>query len=139
MTGIKISKKIRDALPREERAGLEEFLWDRSAGFCHLCARMMNRATDDIEPDHDSPDAEGGATCRDNLNLAHESCNRAKRNYPTVDVRPWLKLKAFAHERGGVVKIPTSSSTSNMPLRSRTLNGRAATSKPNGICLTATL
>ena len=35
---------------------------------------------------------------------AHQSCNRAKRNYPTVDVRPWLKLKAFAHERGSVVK-----------------------------------
>src|SRR4051812_24689443 len=98
MPDIRISKKIKDALPAEEVEGLEEFLWDKSAGQCHLCDREMNRATDDIEPDHDHPDAEGGATTRDNLYLSHQACNRAKRNYPTVDVRPWLKLKAFAHE-----------------------------------------
>lgn len=102
--GIKISKRIRDLLPEDEREGLADFLWDKSGGLCYLCERHMNRATDDLEADHDDPEAEEGVTTRGNLNLAHQSCNRAKRNYPTVDVRPWLRLKAFAHEQGGVVK-----------------------------------
>ena len=60
MPDIRISKKIRDALPANQVAGLADFLWDKSHGVCHLCEREMNRATDDIEPDHDAPDAEGG-------------------------------------------------------------------------------
>ena len=104
MTGIKISKKTKDALPAGEVDGLEEFLWDKSGGGCFLCERPMNQSTDDIEADHDSPGAEGGATKRANLNLVHQGCNRAKKNFPTGDVRPYLRLKAFAHEHGGVVK-----------------------------------
>jgi hypothetical protein len=104
MPGIKISKKVREALPEEDREGLEDLLWDKSAGLCHLCERPLNQATDDIEPDHDDPGSEGGPTTRANLHLAHQRCNRAKKSFPTVDVRPWLRLKEFTHERGGVVK-----------------------------------
>ena len=86
MPDIKVSKKIKDALPAGEVEGLVDVLWDKSGGLCNLCDRPMNRATDDIEPDHDDPGAEGGMTTRDNLDLAHQSCNRAKRNHPTVDV-----------------------------------------------------
>jgi hypothetical protein len=64
----------------------------------------MNVAADDIEADHDLPESEGGASDRDNLNLVHAACNRAKRASPSVDVRPYLKLAAFVRKRQNLVK-----------------------------------
>jgi hypothetical protein len=37
MAGIKISRRIKESLPAEEREGVEQFLWDKSGGLCHLC------------------------------------------------------------------------------------------------------
>lgn len=104
MPGIKISKQIRDHFPVGERAALEAKLWEKSGGNCALCAGLLNRAADDIEADHDIPEAEGGETTVANLNLVHKSCNRFKRNAPSVDVRPYLKFKAFLDAHGGMLK-----------------------------------
>lgn len=103
MPGIKISKSIRALFPDNERNGVEDFLWSKAGGVCFLCDEAMNLATDDIEADHDEPQSTGGATDRSNLNLVHVSCNRAKKNSPTINVRPYLRLKAFAHKRGNVI------------------------------------
>ena len=86
-------------LPEADRENAEELLWARSGGHCFLCEVELNRASDDIEVDHDIPEAEGGATTVDNLNLAHVRCNRAKRNAKTVPIKPYLKLIAFAQQR----------------------------------------
>jgi hypothetical protein len=101
---IKISKTLIDALPSEDRVEAEGRLKEKSKGHCHLCLEPFNWATDSIEADHDDPDAEGGQTTIANLNLAHVECNRSKRNHKTVDVRPYLRLKAFLRHHGPLLK-----------------------------------
>jgi hypothetical protein len=104
MPGITISNAMRSRLPAEERDDIEDFLWAKSHGVCHLCGDPLNRASESIEADHDIPEAEGGPTNRANLELAHATpCNRTKRNNPSVDVRPYLKLMAFARRNQNVV------------------------------------
>lgn len=104
MAGIKISKRIKDLLPPEEKEGIDERLWTKSGGKCFLCGVDLNRASDDIVPDHDIPEAEDGPTCFANLNLAHSACNAFKKNYPSVQVRPYLGFKAFFEQNGGLLK-----------------------------------
>jgi hypothetical protein len=36
--------------------------------------------------------------------LVHTSCNSFKRNHPTVDVRPFLKLSRLIKKKGGFLK-----------------------------------
>lgn len=104
MPGIKISKNLKKKLPVEQQENLEDRLWEMSSGTCHLCGEPMNRATDDIEADHDVPEADDGPTTLENLNLAHKSCNAAKGKTPTVDVRPYLRLDAFMRKQSGPVR-----------------------------------
>ena len=101
---IKIGSGIKSALPKGEADGLQEFLLSKSGGKCHLCEATFNEATDLIEADHDVPEVNGGATSRANLWLAHQSCNRAKRDNPSVDVRPYLRLKNYLAGHGHIVK-----------------------------------
>jgi hypothetical protein len=93
---IKISSSLKKKLPETERENIEESLWAKSGGHCYLCEGEINRSSDDVEADHDVPESAGGLTSIDNLNLAHSACNKAKRDSKTVDVRPYLKLKAQA-------------------------------------------
>lgn len=104
MAGIRISKQLKSRLPEDERKGLEEFLWKKGGGRCFLCEEKLNRATDIIEADHDEPDAEGGPTSRENLNLVHSRCNKVKRNNPSVNVRPYLKLHSYISGKSDPVK-----------------------------------
>ena len=64
-------------------------------GRCFLCEDSLNEATDTIYADHDTPESAGGKTEAANLNLVHKHCNEYKRNYSTVNVRPYLKLLTF--------------------------------------------
>lgn len=95
MAGIKISKSLKMKLPPEQRDDLEDNLWELSGGICHLCGELMNRSADVIEADHDIPEDSDGRTTIENLNLAHKACNAAKRNNPTVNIRPYLRFNAF--------------------------------------------
>jgi hypothetical protein len=104
MSGIKISPQLRKKMPEEQREGIEDYLWSKSHERCFLCEEKMNVAADDIEADHNVPEAEGGTSDRDNLNLVHAACNRAKRATPSVDIRPYLKLAAFVRKRQNLVK-----------------------------------
>ena len=52
---INISQAMRKKLPDGERADIEQALWDKSGGRCHLCEEQLNRASDDIQADHDLP------------------------------------------------------------------------------------
>jgi hypothetical protein len=101
---ITISKALINRLPETERVGLEKFLWAKSGGQCSLCGEPLNEAADAIEADHEEPTDAGGKDNRDNLNLVHVACNRAKRATPTIDVRPYLKLSAFIKKKGGFVQ-----------------------------------
>jgi hypothetical protein len=101
---IKISKTLIGALPVADRPGIEARLREKSKGHCYLCRDEFNWATDSIEADHDDPGAEGGPTTLDNLNLAHVECNRAKRNAKTVDIRPYLQLRAYLRREGPLLK-----------------------------------
>src|SRR5690606_14478795 len=86
------------------REDVEDRLWDQSGGKCFLCGEELNRASDEILADHDHAEFEGGATSIQNLNLVHKSCNSAKRNNPTVDVKPYLRLQAFIRRHEGSVR-----------------------------------
>ena len=59
---INISQAMRKKLPEGERVTIDQALWDKSGGRCHLCEEPLNRAADDIQADHDFPESEGGAT-----------------------------------------------------------------------------
>src|SRR5215208_8265385 len=98
---IQISKSLIAKLPEVERGNVEQALWDKSGAKCWLCEEPLNRASDDIHPDHDTPEADGGPSNLKNLNLAHASCNKAKRNARTVPIRPYLKLLAYTKKHGG--------------------------------------
>lgn len=102
MPGIKISNIIKSSFLPEERKSLEDALWAKSGEVCFLCGKDLNRASDDIESDHDIPEAEGGKTEISNLNLVHRQCNRFKRNASSKHVRPYLKFKTFldSHQHG---------------------------------------
>lgn len=101
---INISKALRAKLPEDERANVDQALWDKSGGLCWLCEEPLNRSADDIHADHEIPEADGGPTELANLNLAHAPCNKAKRNAKTVPIRPYLKLLAYTHKNGGRLK-----------------------------------
>lgn len=104
MPGIRISAKLRNKLPEPQRKGLEEALWDHSSGRCFLCEEPLNRATDEIQVDHDEAEIESGDTTIENLNLVHRSCNSAKRNSPSIEIKPYLKLAAFIKKKTGSVR-----------------------------------
>lgn len=104
MNGISISKALRDALPLEERADIDERLWAKSGGKCFLCGDDMNRASEVLEADHDVPTSMGGANEAANLNLVHRPCNRFKKNHPSTNVRPFLKFQVFVRNNGGSLK-----------------------------------
>jgi len=99
---IAISKAIRNELPDDEKDEIKDLLWKKS-GKCFLCGRQLNQQTDQIEADHDVPVAEGGETNLNNLNLAHKKCNNLKKNHPSVQIRPYLELAAFAEEHEGPI------------------------------------
>lgn len=101
---IRISKALKEKLPPEQRAGIEEILWGKSGGYCHLCSGELNSATDTIYADHDHPENEGGKTHKDNLNLVHKRCNDFKRNYSTIRVRPYLKFQTFFNSLAALPK-----------------------------------
>ncbi len=108
MPGIRISSTTKAALPEQEREGIDQFLWHKSAGECFLCGRVLNRASDSIEADHDKPSSVGGPTNRTNLNLVHASCNRFKRNNPSVNVRPYLHFQVFLESQAGPINYATA-------------------------------
>lgn len=101
---IKISKTLTSKLPAEERADIKDFVRAKAGGVCFLCGEPINEAADSLVLDHDVPQSEDGPTSRENLNLVHQSCNAAKRNSPTIDIRPILKLSAFLRKSGPLLK-----------------------------------
>lgn len=101
---IQISNGLRKKLPEDERAGIEKALFDKSGGVCFLCAQNIIEASEKLVADHHIPEAEGGETALENLNLVHEHCNSFKRNHPTVNVRPYLKLEGKIRSKGGFLK-----------------------------------
>jgi len=107
---IKISKGLIEKLPELEKANIKDILWQKSGGICFLCADEINEAGEDLVPDHDIPEAEEGETNAGNLNLVHSSCNSFKRNHPTVDVRPFLKLTRLIKKKGGFLKYDQAAS-----------------------------
>jgi hypothetical protein len=94
---FKVSRKILSQLPAEERDvdALEARLWSKTGGVCYLCEYKINKAAEDYEADHDKPEADGGETTVENLNLAHVSCNRMKRAAKSRHIRPFIKFTRF--------------------------------------------
>jgi hypothetical protein len=101
---VKIGQAIRQALPKQQREDIADYLLSKSGGVCHLCETPLLAATEAVEADHDIPASAGGLTDRDNLWLAHATCNRAKKDNPSVDVRPYLKLKIFMASKSHVLR-----------------------------------
>ena len=96
---IRISKQLKDKLPEGERATIKDRLRDKSNGKCWLCDADFNEKTESLVADHEIPEAEGGPTVEKNLHLAHSDCNSIKLNYPSLQVRPYLRLVRFIRDR----------------------------------------
>lgn len=102
MAGIKISKSLVSKFPKKEQTNLEQKLKQKSNGKCYLCKEEFNFATDEIELDHDVPVAENGKHEIANSNLVHGSCNKWKRNNPSLKAQKFLPLKIFLEKRSDV-------------------------------------
>ncbi len=111
---IKISKTLIKKLPKNEQDNADQLLWNKSGELCFLCGGVLNEAGEDIVPDHDIPESDKGETILDNLNLTHVSCNSFKRNHPTVDVRPYLKLVRLMKDNGGFLKYDQAAKLLNI-------------------------
>jgi 5-methylcytosine-specific restriction endonuclease McrA len=62
-------------------------MWDAQGGACAICGSAMRR--DEVDVDHRIPFCYGGGHERENLQLAHPSCNRSRRS--GVDPRDLLR------------------------------------------------
>lgn len=102
---IKISAAMRAKLLAGEGISDPEVrLWDKAGGVCFLCGAKVHESTDVLVADHDVPESENGPTTIENLNLVHTACNAFKRNHPTVNVRPYLRLSEKIKAAGGFAK-----------------------------------
>jgi HNH endonuclease len=103
---FKVSRRILSALPEGDRDkdALEARLWEKTGGVCFLCEDKINRAADDYEADHDDPEADGGPTTVENLNLAHAACNRMKRAAGSRFIRPYIKFARFVSKINGRIR-----------------------------------
>jgi hypothetical protein len=88
-----VSKEIRKKLPKKDAEKIEKKLWDKTGGKCFLCEDKLDLENDYIVADHDIPQNNSGPTTLENLNPAHSECNSFKQDNPSVDVKPYLKLK----------------------------------------------
>jgi hypothetical protein len=96
MAGIEISKNLKTKIVDSNvRDKIEQLLKNKSGDICFLCGQPFNYATDVIHADHDIPEANGGQTDFDNLNLSHKECNKFKKDHPTLNVKNFLPFKIF--------------------------------------------
>lgn len=103
---LRISASLKKALGDElkiEKSDVEDYVWNHKEQKCFLCSAKLNRASDNIELDHDVPAGEGGGDEFKNLNLTHVECNRYKKNHNSFDVRPHLRFKRFYEDQLGQV------------------------------------
>ncbi|MGY4532656.1 hypothetical protein ACVW0Y_001785 [Pseudomonas sp. TE3786] len=105
---INISPSLKKKLPESEKGNISELLLGKSGGVCFLCGQKLIESTEKLVADHDVPEAESGDTSVSNLNLVHDLCNSFKRNHPTVDVRPYLKLSGKIKAKGGFLKYDSA-------------------------------
>lgn len=102
-----ISKNLIKRLPSEEQGTQESIgkqLLDKSGGLCSLCDGPLKVASEVLEADHTEAEAGGGPTTLANLDLAHQDCNRTKRDLSNAQARPYLRFRRFIREQGGRIK-----------------------------------
>jgi len=88
---VQVSRNIRAGLG-DEAEGIVEYLLGESDGLCTLCETALNNAVETCVADHIVPEAEGGETTRENLQLAHKWCNSVKQNYTDEQIKPYVKF-----------------------------------------------
>lgn len=140
--GIQISNALKKKLPENEREGIEKALLDKSGGLCFLCGQKLIESTEKLVADHDIPESLEGETSLHNLNLIHDSCNSFKRNHPTIDVRPYLKLREKIRMKGGFLKYDEAVSLLNIkPQPSDVLikENTVEITTPDGVCRSSPL
>jgi hypothetical protein len=95
-SGIQISSSLKAKISDSNfKENIEDMLRQKSGGKCFLCNKEFNFASDLIHADHDIPDSHGGPTDYDNLNLAHEICNKFKRDNPSLQAKKFLPFRSF--------------------------------------------
>jgi len=100
---FKLSRVMVAKLPKEEREGSSEVLWDKSAGVCALCGTPLDLTSkDSVVPDHRIPEAKGGVTTLANLYLAHRTCNSSRQHLDFAVAQPLAKFQSIASARGFV-------------------------------------
>jgi hypothetical protein len=101
-SGIQISTSLKNQITDQNfKDNIEDMLIQKSGGRCFLCAKEFNYATDLIHADHDIPISRGGTTDYNNLNLAHESCNKFKNDNPSLQVKKFLPFRNYLESNPG--------------------------------------
>ena len=82
-------------LSGEQRKRLTDQIYQEAQGICHICQLHVRR--EDASLDHLIPASQGGTSTRDNLALAHRSCNSSrqdktitKQQVPVYDGLSWF-------------------------------------------------
>lgn len=96
--GERLKSKIVDT---QERAQIEVLLIGKAANSCFLCKQLLNIEVEKISADHNIPEADGGPTDANNLNLVHEECNLFKNKYATLRIQKYLPLRRFLIDNPG--------------------------------------
>ncbi|MDB4775572.1 HNH endonuclease [bacterium] len=81
-----------DDTPKPDLAKCDELLRTKAAGKCDLCDGALGSDAD-CEVDHVVPSEDGGGDELGNLQIAHKSCNRFKRQNRDSVVQPYLRLR----------------------------------------------
>jgi hypothetical protein len=101
-SGIQIGTSLKNQITDQNfKDNIEDMLMQKSGGKCFLCSKDFNYATDIIHADHDIPISAGGPTDYNNLNLAHDSCNKFKNDNPSLQVKKFLPFRNYLESNPG--------------------------------------
>lgn len=95
---FKVSPAIIGEPPDRERAGMTEWLWNKSGGICALCDEALPADGRKIQTDHREARkaGSGGKTLRENLYLACSQCNNWKTNMPFELAAPLIRFRKWS-------------------------------------------
>jgi len=91
---VALPPDIKKRFPGKTEEDIKLTILGMTNGRCSLCEEIIPpEAIRTSEIDHDIPKNQGGTDELDNLRICHRECNAFKRDYPSVDVRPFLKFR----------------------------------------------
>lgn len=87
---------LKKEYPGKTEDEIRAILWKLRSGSCFLCGQKIPFSDlKKADIDHIIPKSDGGSDDEDNLAIVHEECNAFKRSNSSINVKPFLKFRAF--------------------------------------------